>query len=520
MVGYLVAFGAGIRAAGDNDPSLPFVMMLMGLFFLAGLYIFGRLRNHDSSHCVLAAMLLLWFIAGMARMGAVSQAATGALREYEGQRVKVHGTITGLPQVSAGMPGEWHVRYDVNLDRIIAGEADKLPRALTGGALLTVRQKQPLPEGGDGDSISAFGTVRLFHPYHNPGQPDWSVALATRGIEARISTAPESVRIVRRDGPESMATRLGRWRNQVRAALVKAMPDTDAALVMGMLFGGYDGIERQTVRDFAATGIVHILSVSGAHIALVAGAVFWLARRLSITDGWSAGVAAVAMVGYGMISGFSAPVIRSVIMGLIGMAALGTGRMASAPRALSLAALGMLIYEPRNLFDISFQLSVGCTAGLLFLHPRLMACLKGVVPDWAAEGIAATLAAQLAVIPFLSWYFSTFPVISLVANLLVVPILEAVILLGLLSVLLAGGVAPLAHSLFVIVSLLTGLAVEINRFLSRLPGGSVYLPAMGLALDACIMGCCCGLPGMQAVGVFHCGSCMAGCAVGLNWREL
>jgi len=66
--------------------------------------------------------------------------------------------------------------------------------------------------------------------------------------------------------------------------------------------------------------------------------------------------------------------------------------------------------------------------------------------------VAATLAAQLAVIPFLSWYFSTFPVISLVANLLVVPILEAVILLGLFSVLMAGGMTSPAHPLFVGVS--------------------------------------------------------------------
>ena len=208
------------------------------------------------------------------------------------------------------------------------------------------------------------------------------------------------------------------------------MPEQDAALIMGMLFGGYDGIERQTVRDFAATGIVHILSVSGAHIALLAGAIFCLARRLSIPDVWSAGIAAAAMVGYGMISGFSAPVVRSVIMGLIAMAAIGLGLLASASRALLLATLGMLIYEPRNLFDISFQLSVGCTAGLLYLQPQLADWLKGVLPDWMTSGVAATLAAQLAVIPFLSWYFSMFPLISLVANLLVVPILEAVILLG------------------------------------------------------------------------------------------
>ena len=433
-------------------------------------------------------MIGLWFVAGLLRMEWVSQPAAGNIQEFEGQRVTVHGTITGTPQIFAGLPGEWRVRYEVRLDRLIAGAADKLPHPVSGGILLNVRQKQPSAEGGVGDWITATGSVRGFHPYHNPGQVDWSAALAARGIDARISTTPEAVRIVRRDGMGSLTERLGRWRSEVRAALAVAMPEQDAALIMGMLFGGYDGIERQTVRDFAATGIVHILSVSGAHIALLAGAIFCLARRLSIPDVWSAGIAAAAMVGYGMISGFSAPVVRSVIMGLIAMAAIGLGLLASASRALLLATLGMLIYEPRNLFDISFQLSVGCTAGLLYLQPQLADWLKGVLPDWMTSGVAATLAAQLAVIPFLSWYFSMFPLISLVANLLVVPILEAVILWGLFSVLMAGGMTSLAHPLFVGVSLLTGLAVEINRFLAGLPGGSWNLPAMGVGFGCLYYG--------------------------------
>lgn len=480
MVGYVAAFGIGIWAAGNSDPSFSATIVLACLFLFAFICGFDWWRKRAHTCLISAILLFLWLVSGMVRMGSVEQSAAGSVREYEGKTVTVRGTIAGTPTVSIGIHGEWRIHYEVILDTVIADEKNKIPHPMTGGVRLSVRQKQPLPEGRDGDSITVSGNVRLFHSYHNPGQPDWGAALGARGIDARISAVPGSVQILRREGEESPVTRLERWRTQVRAAMMEAMPDKDAALIMGMLFGGYDGIERQTVRDFAATGIVHILSVSGAHIALVAGAIFWLTRRLLIPEKWGAAIAAVAMVGYGIISGFSAPVIRSVVMGLIGMVAIGMGRLSSAPRALSLATLGMLIYEPRNLFDISFQLSIGCTAGLLFLHPKLLAWLRGVAPEWAAEGTAATLAAQLAVIPFLSWYFSTFPIISLIANLLVVPILEAVILLGLFGTLLAGEFLTLAHIMFVGVSLLTGFAVEMNRFLARLPGGTVYLPAMGI----------------------------------------
>ena len=484
MVGYLTAFAAGIWAMGDVDPSWPYLLGLTGFFLLALIFGFDRQRRTQHRLWLPAALGFLWFLAGMMRMGVAGAPIPGAVRDYDGQEITIHGTISGVPKVSAGVPGEWHIRYEIVLDSVTEAGKARLPRRLVGGVLLNVRQFGPQPEGEEGDSISAAGTVRLFHAYHNPGQPDWATALATRGIDARISAESGTLRIVRREGHETLLITLARWRSQVRAALMQAMPDKDAALIMGMLFGGYDGIDRETVRDFATTGIVHILSVSGAHIALVAGAVFWLSRRLSVPDNWAAGLAAAAMVGYGFVSGFSAPVVRSVIMGLIGMAAIGSGRLASAPRALSLAALGMLIYEPRNLFDISFQLSIGCTAGLLFLHPRLSTWLRSCIPtragQWVVEGVAATMAAQLAVIPFLSWYFGVFPIISLCSNLLVVPILEVVILFGLLGILLAGAFAPVAHVVFIVISLLTGLAVEINRFLARIPGGSITLPAMGI----------------------------------------
>ena len=499
MVGFVTAFAAGIWTMSDADLSWPYMLGLAGFLLLALTYGFDRHRNRQHRVWLSAVLVFLWLLAGMMRMGVVGAPTPGGVRDYEGQEITIHGTISGVPKVSTSVSGEWHIRYEIVLDSVTEAENKRLPSKLAGGALLNVRQYGPQPEGEEGDSISASGTVRLFHAYHNPGQPDWAAVLATRGIDARISAVPGTVRIVRREGHETLLSTLARWRSQVRAALMQAMPDKDANLIMGMLFGGYDGIDRETVRDFATTGIVHILSVSGAHIALVAGAIFWLSRRLAVQDRWAAGLAAAAMVGYGFLSGFSAPVVRSVIMGLIGMAAIGSGRLASAPRALSLATLGMLIYEPRNLFDISFQLSIGCTAGLLFLHPRLSTWMHGCIPNqagqWVVEGVAATLAAQLAVIPFLSWYFGNFPIISLCANLLVVPILEAVILLGLLGILLAGAFAPLAHAVFIVISLLTGLAVEINRFLARIPGGSITLPAMGIG-SGCLyygvlLGCAC-----------------------------
>jgi competence protein ComEC len=486
LVAFATGFGAGIWAVGAAPQGTAIMLALTGILALA--IQIGRRRwwGNVTGSLLPGVTLLLFCLAGMVRMETVNWTSAGSVREYAGRNVTIHGTIREMLQPVGGNPGEWKIRVDVDTDGVMTGRNDNGLRPVQGGLRLTVTQKEQTFSGKAGDSITAAGVIRLFHSYHNPGQIDFETTLAIRGLDARMSVAPGNLRVVGKDAPETLATRLARWRLQVRAELRKAMPDTDAALIQGMLFGGYDGIERQTVRDFAATGIVHILSVSGAHIALVAGAVFWLTRRFFIGEIASAAVAGTAMIGYGLISGFSAPVVRSVIMGLIAMAAIGLCRRESASRALTLAVFGMLSYEPRYLFDISFQLSIACTGGLLYLHPPLETWLgkiktKKKWQKFFLSGFALTLAVQLAVLPLQAWYFGLLPWISFFANLFVVPLLEAVILLGLFGVILAGGMESLTQPFFAGISLLTGLAVEMNRFFARLPGNTIPLPAFGLS---------------------------------------
>ena len=503
MVSQTIAFALGIWAADQPDPSLPVWLVLVGGVTLALVFFLNRIHLRPQHRCALDLVWLAWLVAGILRLGWATQLPSQSVTNWAGETVGIHGTVLATPRSSPGLPGEWLIRYQVAIDSIKVQGSNKLPNPAIGGVALTVRQDNPLPEAEAGDIVTAAGKLRLFSAYHNPGQPDRRAALAAQGIDARLSLMPGTFRLIRSVQAESMLTWLARWRNKLRGAMLQAMPNQDAALIMGMLFGGYDGIERQTVRDFATTGIVHILSVSGAHIALLASVVFWLAGRLGVRERCSSLLAALAMIGYGFLSGFSAPVVRSVIMGLICMAALTMGRRASAKRALALAVLGMLVYEPRNLFDISFQLSSGCTAGLLYLQPVLLDWLQGAVRGSIAQALAATLAAQLAVIPFIAWYFGTFPLISLLANLLVAPLLEAVIVLGLLAAVLAGGIEALARAIFVGVSLLLGFSVELNRFLCRLPGGTLQLPAIGVIGSVfyyAVLLWCCGLGERWGVG--------------------
>jgi competence protein ComEC len=246
------------------------------------------------------------------------------------------------------------------------------------------------------------------------------------------------------------------------------------------MLGGYHGIKREVVKDFTATGLVHILSVSGAHIALVAGAILWLGGRLRLKRELLALTAAGAVTAYALLAGLTPPVVRALIMGIIALAAVGLGREKDTPQALALAALLMLAHQPGLLYDVSFQLSFSATTGLVLLYRRTAERL-GFLPKWLAGALAATIAAQLGALPFMAWYFNAISLSSLLAGILIIPFVEIILIAGILAG-IAGLAAPLLGKLLLVLcAQLIGVAVSLTAVLAALPGSLIHMPAMGVA---------------------------------------
>ncbi|HEY3423356.1 MAG TPA: DNA internalization-related competence protein ComEC/Rec2, partial [Negativicutes bacterium] len=127
----------------------------------------------------------------------------------------------------------------------------------------------------------------------------------------------------------------------------------------------------------------------------------------------------------------------------------------------------------------SFQLSFGATAGLIFLYPQTYQLLA-FLPRGLAGGVAVTVAAQLSVLPFIAWYFNSLSFSSLIANLVIVPIIELIVVLGLLGALVSVVLAGLGHIILVFCSLLIGLVVQLTAGLATIPG-QMYLPPISIA---------------------------------------
>ena len=425
--------------------------------------------------CFLAAAFLL----GALRLLAACELPADDISHYAAREVTVTGTLFEVPSIHQAADGSFRLRLALEAEEVKEGR--ELSRPASGRLYIYCRlAEEPAEDWARiGDRLRASGKVRLPRGYWNPGQLDTALLLRSQGITATISARQGSLALEPRE-----AAPLARWLEQVRQhylqAMQQVMPREDAAAIFAMLFGGYRDLQPELLAAFTATGIVHILSVSGSHISLIAAVMAWLGLALRLPRVLRVVLVIGTIIIYSLLAGCVPPVIRSAIMGGLAFLALALDREREARRILLLTGLVMLTLSPLLLFHISFQLSFLATAGLLYLAPVLAKWLQGLgLPHWLSAGLAITLAAQLAALPVLAWYFNQVSLSSLLANLTIVPLVELIIVLGLLAGLLAF-LLPLPGSIiYAADSLILGLVYELSRRLASLPGSQVQIPSLG-----------------------------------------
>ena len=466
----LAFFAVGIYAGTARLMPIPIVWLLsLGAMLLV--FISYSIRKQQKG--IIWGFCLLFFLLGCGRGAQSLVLPPDDISFFAEQRVQVQGSIKEAPQERKMEDGIISVRYIIEAKSVIVAGKEKV---VSGRAYLYSQRQAGGAAGRIGDEIEAAVEVRALHTYQNPGRIDAVAAAARQGIHARLMAGKQEIRIDVRETAAFLRW-VARVRQDILLAMEHVMPAADAAALFAMLFGGYDGIKPELLAAFTTTGIVHILSVSGSHITLLAGTLTWICGIFRFSRSMTAFLVAAVIIVYAVFAGCTPPVVRSALMGICAFTALAVGRKSEATRLLTITALLLLALQPELLADISFQLSFAATAGLLYLSP----CLQDhfvILPKWLAANLAVTIGAQLAVIPLLAWYFNALSLSSLLANLVAVPIVEYMIVAGLLAVVIGQLAAGLQTLLFVLCSLMIGMVYTLTKMIAALPGASVYLPPM------------------------------------------
>ncbi len=279
---------------------------------------------------------------------------------------------------------------------------------------------------------------------------------------------------------------------QVRSAFLSLIgfnPSDSKALVAGLAIGERTLLSEQTAEQMRDLSLTHLVAVSGANLAIVIGAVWFLTAYLGFSRNLRFSTGLIAMCGYVLLVGPESSVIRAATMALFVTVAMWLGRGSSPLHALALAISVLLLLDPGIATDFGFSLSAIATAGLLVAAGPIFEILKSKMPEWLALGLAAAFSAQLFTTPILLMLQPGLPLYAVLANLLVEPVVAPVTILGISSAVLAMPAPILAKLGIELGSLGTGWIVLVSNQLSELPFVRIHFvggPA-GVAIAASVV---------------------------------
>lgn len=375
--------------------------------------------------------IVLGLVIGLARFGIYANAHPAQpLKDFYNKKATIIGTVVGEP---ARDDNHDYVFYINNL-RIDSRKVDS-----------EVRVKALSGTAKEGNVVAVTG--KLF-------------PLSAGNSEASISYAKVTV-------ASSSQPILVQIKQTFLGGLRASMDEPSSSFMAGILLGSRSGLPRNLQDLLAAVGLSHIIAISGYNLTILTG---FLQRHFGRNWRWGGLVFSLwTILGFVLLTGASPSIVRAGIMSSLFLLVNYYGRKLDIFTALSLAAAGMLMFNPNLLIsDIGWQLSFLSLTGIVLLAPKFQYILPKR-PAWLNELLAVSLAAQLATAGLIVYIFGQVSLIAPVANLIVLPLVPPLMLIGAVLALLGMAMPVFAYTLGKPIMWLVTQLFDFLNYLSRLP---------------------------------------------------
>ncbi|HEU4501628.1 MAG TPA: DNA internalization-related competence protein ComEC/Rec2 [Nitrospira sp.] len=394
------------------------------------------------------------------------------------------------------------------------------PTPASAGQPLAVRLTWRAPDRPlfEGDRIRLRARLRAPSGSSNPGGFDYAAYLERQGIDAVATvTGVEAIEFLESGGDSPhwvVWNQFDRWRASIRRSALESLSQPALGLYLGVIIGERGYLEPEVRDQFMVTGTVHLLSISGSHLGLVAMITFVAVRRglLLLPASWLLAlsrritptkVAAVATVvpvtAYACLAGAEVATVRSLLMVLVALMAKWLGYERRMFHALSAAALIIVAHDPQAIYDISFQLSFLSVSAVAWWlaktqgaedHNAPPRSKRALIGQWISDALLMSAVVTVVTIPLVALYFNQFPWLGLLTNLAAVPLMGGILVpMGLAAVLwqgvFGGGHLPLAE----VIQWSMDALVSALRWCSVLPGAEWHGASPSLPSLVLFYGC-------------------------------
>jgi competence protein ComEC len=388
---------------------------LLFLFLLLNFY-YTRFKVYKKRWLGGIIIHLLLLLAGwIATVNNNELNSTRHFSKQPAQRLLVR--VNSEPQLKNGL-----IRFTAS---VVANFNQKQPAISTGTLMITIKDSSAL-QLVYGDGLLIPGKYFSIDPPFNPAEFNYKKYLAHQNIYYQEFLYPGQYTVIQSNtGNQFIANALALRRKMVQK-LKQQLHDPNAIAVASTLILGYKAdLSEDVLQAYSKTGTIHVLSVSGAHVAIIWALLAFMLRFLNRVKHGRL-IKAIIIIPiiwyYAMLTGFSPAVCRAAVM--ISTVILGKtyNRYINNLNILAVSAFILLLYNPLLITDVGFQLSYLAVAGLVILQPVVYAWFtfsnKWIDKLWALCSVS--IAAQVITFPLSAFYFHQFPVYFLFSNLFIV----------------------------------------------------------------------------------------------------
>lgn len=272
---------------------------------------------------------------------------------------------------------------------------------------------------------------------------------------------------------------LNNIRNDIIQVHSKFLKSPNIELLGGMVFGDDaisppDGLKV----SFQRSGLLHLLAASGMNVALIYGIWFFILRKLKVPFNITVLSGIFVVIFYSLMTGLGPSVVRAAFMLIFILIGKLIDRDAHSISLLSFVALLMLIYNPAYINDVGFQLSFLVTFGILIMSPIVFEKIK-IIPQWLCATIFIPLIAQIWVAPIQMYYFNSFSLYSIFANIAILPFVTVISFGGFISSVMSL-IKPISNAICYIFDLalnpVLNSVIFVSDYFSKLPHALIQTP--------------------------------------------
>lgn len=351
------------------------------------------------------------------------------LKKYENEKTKLYIQILSPPSEKTNYTQVYAKAYKVTEDNNSVGINQKVVLNIYGD----INNLNP------GDKIKVIGKIIYPNAASKAGEFDYNLYLKSKRVYSIVQVSSKNIELISQDNLFLYINKIYELKNAITENMQAYMPSSAVEAVTGILWGD-KSTESELYQNLTAIGASHILSVSGLHVGYIYLLCIFLFKKVKINIKVQTLLILCILFIYAAMSAFSVSVLRACIMFAVIQCSKIYRKLYDPLSALSFAAIVILLFNPISLFTASFQLSFGAVAGILFFVPiinRKITVVKIKLLRLPLQIIAITLCVQLATLPIVLYHFSSVSLVSIFANVVILPLAGIIVITAFIGMFLS-----------------------------------------------------------------------------------